>query len=123
MGVFRLIGQPKRDSGMIFRSCKASQSPVYPIRDAILAGNHASCPSLSPSAPRQWGESAIKIEFLAIVHGAAVVDFCSVVVIGIRAPEEDVDMGTEVDMGVGVDVGLGVGAGRREIHDQQEGQE
>ena len=73
--------------------------------------------------PRQWGESAIKIEFLAIVHGAAVVDFCSVVVIGIRAPEEDVDMGTEVDMGVGVDVGLGVGAGRGEIHDQQEGQE
>ena len=44
-------------------------------------------------------------------------DFCSVVVIGIRAPEED------VDMGVGVDVGLGVGAGRGEIHNQQEGQE
>jgi hypothetical protein len=59
----------------------------------------------------------IYIEFLAIVQGAAVVDFCSVVVIGIRAPEED------VDMGVGVDVGLGVGAGRGEIHNQQEGQE
>ena len=34
--VFRLKGQPKRDSGIIFGSCKASQSPVYPIRDAIL---------------------------------------------------------------------------------------
>ena len=27
---------------MIFRSCKARQTPVYPIRDAILAVNHAS---------------------------------------------------------------------------------
>ena len=60
LGVFRLKGQPNRDNGMIFRSCKASQSPVYPIRDAILAVNHASCPSLSSSAPRQWGESALK---------------------------------------------------------------
>ena len=42
LGVFRLKGQPNRDNGMIFRSCKASQSPVYPIRDAILAVNHAS---------------------------------------------------------------------------------
>ena len=50
-GVFRLKGQSKRDDGMIFRSCKASQSPVYPIRDAILAVNHASCPSLSSSGP------------------------------------------------------------------------
>ena len=59
-GVFRLKGQPNRDNGMIFRSCKASQSPVYPIRDAILAVNHASCPSLSSSAPRQCGETALK---------------------------------------------------------------
>ena len=60
LGVFRLKGQSKRDSGIIFRSCKAIQSPVYPIRDAILAVNHASCPSLSSSGPRQWGESALK---------------------------------------------------------------
>ena len=51
LGVFRLKGQSNRDSGIIFRSCKASQSPVYPIRDAILAVNHATCPSLSSSAP------------------------------------------------------------------------
>ena len=57
MGVFRLKGQPKRDGSIIVRSCKASQSPVYPIRDAILAVNHASCPSLSSSGPRQWGET------------------------------------------------------------------
>ena len=31
LGVFRLKGQPKRDGGIIVRSCKASQSPVYPI--------------------------------------------------------------------------------------------
>ena len=60
LGVFRLNGQSKRDDGMIFGSCKARQSPVYPIRDAILAVNHASCPSLSSSGPRQWGESALK---------------------------------------------------------------
>ena len=60
LGVFRLNGQSKRDDGMIFGYCKASQSPVYPIRDAILAVNHASCPSLSSSGPRQWGESALK---------------------------------------------------------------
>ena len=60
LGVFRLNGQSKRDDGMIFRSCKVIQSPVYPIRVAILAVNHASCPSLSSSAPRQWGESALK---------------------------------------------------------------
>ena len=30
----------------------ASQSQVYPIRDAILAVNHASCPSLTPWARR-----------------------------------------------------------------------
>ena len=56
----KLNGQSKRDDGMIFRSCKASQSPAYPIRDAILAVNHVSCPSLSSSGPRQWGESALK---------------------------------------------------------------
>ena len=59
-GVFRLKGQSKRDDGMVFGSCKASQSPVYPIRDAILAVNHVSCPSLSSSGPRQWGESVLK---------------------------------------------------------------
>ena len=55
LGVFRLKGQPKRDDGMIFGSCKASQSPVYPIRDAFLAVNHASCPSLSSSGPPPVG--------------------------------------------------------------------
>ena len=55
LGVFRLKGQPKRDSGIIVRSCKASQSSVYPIRDAILAVNHASCPSLSSSGPPPVG--------------------------------------------------------------------
>ena len=60
LGVFRLNGQSKRDDGMIFGSCKATQSPVYPIRDAFLAVTHASCPSLSSSGPRQWGESALK---------------------------------------------------------------
>ena len=29
LGAFRLNGQPKRDDGMIFGSCKAIQSPVY----------------------------------------------------------------------------------------------
>ena len=64
LGVFRLNGQSKRDGSIIVRSCKAIQSPVYPIRDAILAVNYASCPSLSSlssSGPRQWGESAGKI--------------------------------------------------------------
>ena len=60
LGVFRLKGQSKRDGSIIVRSCKASQSPVYPIRDAFLAVNHVSCPSLSSSGPRQWGESALK---------------------------------------------------------------
>ena len=60
LGVFRLKGQSKRDGSIIVRSCKASLSPVYPIRDAFLAVNHASCPSLSSSGPRQWGESALK---------------------------------------------------------------
>ena len=67
------------------------------------------------------GQRRGRIEYLAIVQSAAVVELYSVVVIGIRAPEEDVDMGTEVDMGVGVVVGLCVGAGRGEIHNQQEG--
>ena len=61
LGVFRLKGQPKRDDGMIFGSCKAIQSPVYPIRDGILAVNYASCPSLSSSGPRQWGESGLAL--------------------------------------------------------------
>ena len=34
-----------------------------------------------------------RIEYLAIVQSAAEVEFYSVVVVGIRAPEEDVDMG------------------------------
>ena len=55
LGVFRLNEQPKRDGSIIVRSCKASQSPVYPIRDAILAVNHASCPSLSSSGPPPVG--------------------------------------------------------------------
>ena len=53
--VSKLNGQPKRDGGIIVRSCKASQSPVYPIRDAILAVNHATCPSLSSSGPPPVG--------------------------------------------------------------------
>ena len=65
------------------------------------------------------GQRRGRIEFLAIVQSAAVVELYSVVVVvvavGIRAPEED------VDMGVGVVVGLGVGAGRGENHNQQEG--
>ena len=60
LAVFRLKEQPERDSGIIARSCKASQSPVYPTRDAILAVNHVSCPSLSSLGPRLWGESALK---------------------------------------------------------------
>ena len=55
LGVFRLKGQSKRDGGIIVRSCKAIQSPVYPIRDAILAVNHASCPSLSSSGSPPMG--------------------------------------------------------------------
>ena len=55
LGVFRLKGQPRRDGSIIVRSCKATQSPVYPIRDAILAVNHASCPSFSSSCPLPVG--------------------------------------------------------------------
>ena len=47
LGVFRLNGQPKRDGSIIVRSCKASQSPVYPIRDAFAVVEHPSCPSSS----------------------------------------------------------------------------
>ena len=61
LAVFRLKGQPKRDGNIIFRSCKASQSPVYPIRDAVLAVNYATCPSSSSSGPRQWGESGLAL--------------------------------------------------------------
>ena len=31
LAVFRLKGQPKRDGSIIVRSCKATQSPVYPF--------------------------------------------------------------------------------------------
>ena len=52
LGVFRLKGQSKRDSGIVVRSCKASQSPVYPIRDAILAVNtRAASRVLIPTSP------------------------------------------------------------------------
>ena len=55
-------GQPKRDSGIIFGSCKASQvSGLSNKGFAILAvSDHVSCPSLSSSGPREWGESALK---------------------------------------------------------------
>ena len=49
LGVFRLNGSS------IVRFCKACQSPVYPIRDAILAVNHAFCPSLSSSVSPPMG--------------------------------------------------------------------
>ena len=55
LGVFRLKGQPKRDSGSIVRSCKATQSPVYPIRDAFAVVEHPSCPSSSSSCPLPVG--------------------------------------------------------------------
>ena len=55
LGVFRLNGQPKRDGISIVRSCKASQSPVYPIRDAFAVVEHPSCPSSSSSCPLPVG--------------------------------------------------------------------
>ena len=55
LGVFRLNGQPKRDGSIIVRSCKASQSPVYPIRDAFAVVEHPSCPSSSSSCPLPVG--------------------------------------------------------------------
>ena len=35
LAIFRLKGQPKREGSIIVRSSKASQSSVYPIRDAF----------------------------------------------------------------------------------------
>ena len=55
LGVFRLKGQPKRDGSIIVRSCKASQSPGYPIRDAFAVVEHPSCPSSSSSCPLPVG--------------------------------------------------------------------
>ena len=55
LGVFRLKGQPKRDGSIIVRSCKASQSPAYPIRDAVAVVEHPSCPSSSFSCPLPVG--------------------------------------------------------------------
>ena len=55
LGVFRLKGQPKRDGSVIVRSCKASQSPVYPIRDAFAVVEHPSCPSSSSLCPLPVG--------------------------------------------------------------------
>ena len=55
LGVFRLKGQSKRDSGSIVRSCKATQSPVCPIRDAVAVVEHPSCPSSSSSCPLPVG--------------------------------------------------------------------
>ena len=40
LGVFRLTGQPQRAGGIIVRSCKASQSPVYPT----IGGGVKRCP-------------------------------------------------------------------------------
>ena len=55
-----LKGQPKRDDSITVKFWKATQSQVYPIRDAIPAVNHASCPTLSPSGPRHfWGRSTL----------------------------------------------------------------
>ena len=51
----RLKGQPKRDVSIIVRSCKATQSPVYPIRDAFAVVEHPSCPSSSSSCPLPVG--------------------------------------------------------------------
>ena len=55
LGVFRLKGQPNRDGSIIVRSCKATQSPVYPMRDAIAVVEHPSCPSSSSSCPLPVG--------------------------------------------------------------------
>ena len=55
LGVFRLKGQPKRDGRIIDRSCKVSQSPVYPIKDAFEVVEHPSCPSSSSSCPLPVG--------------------------------------------------------------------
>ena len=55
LGVFRLKGQPKRDGSIIVRYCKATQSPVYPMRDAIAVVEHPSCPSSSSSCPLPVG--------------------------------------------------------------------
>ena len=60
LGVFWLIGQPKRDGSIIVRFCKARQSPVYPIRDAILACEPCFLSIFVVFGPRQWGESALK---------------------------------------------------------------
>ena len=55
LGVFRLKGQSKREGSIIVRSCKATQSPVYPIRDAFAVVEHPSCPSSSSSCPLPVG--------------------------------------------------------------------
>ena len=55
LGVFRLNGQAKRDDGITVRSCKAIQSQVYPMREAIPAVNHVCCQSLSSSNPPPIG--------------------------------------------------------------------
>ena len=38
LAVFRLKGQPKRDGSIIVRSCKARQSPVYPLNASSRTG-------------------------------------------------------------------------------------
>ena len=46
----------KRQAAPFSKGGRSSyQSPVYPIRDAILAVNHATCPSLSSSGPPPVG--------------------------------------------------------------------
>ena len=55
LAVFRLKGQPKRQSKIIVGSCKASQSPVYPIGDAFAVVDHPTCLSSSSSFPLPVG--------------------------------------------------------------------
>ena len=60
LAVFRLKGRPKRDAGIIFRSCEACQARVYPIRDAFAVVEYPSCPSQSSSCPLPLGSTRIE---------------------------------------------------------------
>ena len=53
LAVFRLKGQPKRDGSIIVRSCKATQSPVYPILEVACG---AGVPSAAPPPALRLGE-------------------------------------------------------------------
>ena len=46
--VSKLKGQSKRDGGIIVRSCKASQTPVYPLNASSRTG------LVSTKTPRIW---------------------------------------------------------------------